>query len=89
MANTKKVGKKGIKHISLKAYKCTYTLDEIKRAYWSAFHKSGETFFDYLHDEKDCEESTFSYFVDFVKELTGLEWDDVHKLLRKYKHENT
>lgn len=64
-----------------------YTLDEIKDAYWRTFHKSGELWFNYLASVEECEESTFSHFVDFVKELTRLSWDEVWKLVGQYKEQ--
>lgn len=68
----------------------TYSLDEIKEAYWKTFHESGEWWFGMKdppphYDFND--EITMGYFGDFVKELTGLEWDAVHELLEKYQNE--
>src|SRR5277367_1403890 len=44
-----------------------YTLEQIKAAYWGQFHAQGEVFFDYLSNA--AEESTQSYFDEFLEEL--------------------
>jgi hypothetical protein len=48
----------------------TFTLEEIKKAYWTEFHEAGEVFFSYSN-EADSEETTESYWEDFVFALTG------------------
>ncbi len=47
----------------------TYTLEQIKKAYWKEFHKSGEWYFEYMDDEKTCEENTQSEWRDFEEAL--------------------
>lgn len=51
----------------------TFTLAEIKAAFWSEFHQSGEQFFLYpqmMASQQECEEATESYWRDFMDELT-------------------
>lgn len=47
----------------------TYTLEQIKRAFWEQFHESGETWFDYLGTEKENESYTQGEWKDFVEKL--------------------
>ena len=35
-----------------------YTLEQVKKAFWNNFHKSGEIFFNYGDTEKICNVST-------------------------------
>ena len=44
----------------------TYTLDEIKAAYWKEFHKSGEIFFDYLGPDEENDQCTEENWDSFV-----------------------
>ena len=46
-----------------------YTLDEIKRAFWATFHKSGEVFFNYLGSDEENEASTNDGWVEFSEHL--------------------
>lgn len=46
-----------------------YTLAEIKAAFWAEFHKSGEIFFPYGEDEDSAQETTQSFWDDFVAYL--------------------
>jgi len=62
-----------------------YTLDEIKEAFWEAFHETGECFFCYTHGEIESNEHTLYYFRILVESLTGLDWKDTCKLVEKYK----
>lgn len=50
-----------------------YTLKQVKEAFWAAFHKSGEMFFDTGGWRTDAEvnESTAHHYCDLEKELTG------------------
>lgn len=50
-----------------------YTIEQIKQAFWKTFHKSGEQWFDYLSEDKYCEQSTFENWKEFYENLTG-EW---------------
>lgn len=52
-----------------------YTLEQIKKAFWKNFHKSGETWFNYLGNERDNNESTED------------EWDSFKECLEEYKGE--
>lgn len=47
----------------------TYTLDQIKRAFWEKFHESGELWFNYLGNIQENTEVTQSEWEDFVEEL--------------------
>jgi hypothetical protein len=40
----------------------TYIEEAIRDAFWRAFHKSGEQWFDYLGDDDECEAATLSKF---------------------------
>jgi hypothetical protein len=47
----------------------TYTLEQIKKAFWEEFHESGELWFDYLGHEEENTECTNSYWDSFVETL--------------------
>lgn len=47
----------------------TYTIEEIKKAFWSNFHKSGETWFDYLGTDEENDASTNEEWDSFLNEL--------------------
>jgi len=47
----------------------TFTLEEIKAAYWAIFHKSGEQWFRYTSTERENEESTEREWKYFESEL--------------------
>jgi hypothetical protein len=49
--------------------KKTFSLDEIKKAFWDEFHKSGELWFNYLGTEEKNESSTESYWNSFLEKL--------------------
>lgn len=51
----------------------TYTLDDIKKAFWKEFHCAGELWFVYppFGDKMECEQSTESFWWDFVESLNG------------------
>ncbi len=55
----------------------TYTEDEIKAAFWKAFHESGELWFGYLgktpKEKADDEADTESYWLGLLKALRGEE----------------
>lgn len=50
----------------------TYTMEQIKDAFFKEFHKSGEVFFDYLGDDLSSHESTQAIFDDFAERLEVL-----------------
>jgi hypothetical protein len=47
-----------------------FDLDEIKKAFWKTFHKSGELWFSYFPPEQDCEDDTLDAWEDFLSYLT-------------------
>jgi len=47
----------------------TYTLDQIKKAFWAEFHLGGERWFNYLGDGIANHESTEAAWDDFYMEL--------------------
>jgi len=50
--------------------KQVYTIEEIKRAFWAQFHKSGELWFSYFEDEPDyCDYCTERYWEGFLSKL--------------------
>jgi hypothetical protein len=52
----------------------TYTLRQIKEAFWKEFHKSGEQWFSYFDDsEEENESCTNSYWEEFVEELEKID----------------
>jgi len=59
----------------------TYTLKQIKLAFWEVFHQSGEIWFGMKEYPNDADDICCSYYEDFVQALTGLEWDEVRKLI--------
>jgi hypothetical protein len=46
-----------------------YTLAEIKSAFWATFHEAGEIFFPYGEDREGNEETTASWWDDFLEAL--------------------
>lgn len=46
-----------------------YNIDQIKKAFWKIFHESGEIWFDYQSNEKDNNNCTNSYWIEFKEEL--------------------
>ena len=51
------------------ACSATFTLEQIKSAFRTEFHKSGELWFDYLGSEEECNASTELEWRDFVEAL--------------------
>jgi len=51
----------------------TYTMSQIKEAFFKEFHRSGEVFFDYLGDDLSAHESTQAIFDDFAQRLEALQ----------------
>jgi hypothetical protein len=47
----------------------TYTLTEIKRAFWATFHKSGELWFPYRGPDDHCDRATESSWEQFKQGL--------------------
>lgn len=46
-----------------------FSLEEIRRAFWARFHKSGEQWFTYFGSEADCESATNGFWAEFVEYL--------------------
>jgi len=51
----------------------TYTLEQIKAAFWKQFHKSGEAWFDNYNYEEECTHATDGYWRDFQEKLEAQE----------------
>lgn len=49
----------------------TYTREQIKKAFWDTFHKTGEQWFNYLGDDAENEETTNGYWYDFEENLAN------------------
>ena len=47
----------------------TFTLEQIKAAFWKEFHKSGELWFNYFGSEEECNASTEPAWRDFEESL--------------------
>lgn len=47
----------------------TFTLDQIRRAFWATFHRKGEVWFNYLGSDEECEGSTEDEWETFRSEL--------------------
>lgn len=47
----------------------TYTVDQIKAAFWKVFHKSGEHFFPYDDDEVAADRATQSTFDELLESM--------------------
>lgn len=50
----------------------TYTLAEIKKAFWGNFHECGEIFFSYLGDDESNEASTDAEWSGFSVHLESI-----------------
>ncbi len=46
-----------------------FTLDEVRKAFWAEFHKSGELWFNYFGTDQECDESTKGFWDDFKRRL--------------------
>jgi hypothetical protein len=46
-----------------------YTIEQIKKAFWEEFHKSGELWFEDIGTEEESAESTDGYWRDFKEYL--------------------
>lgn len=42
-----------------------YSSEQIRRAFWTTFHKNGEMFFPYVEDETENNDVTESYWREF------------------------
>lgn len=51
----------------------TYTIEQIKEAFWAEFHETGELWFDYLGTDETNNNSTSSHFQGFLERLQGHE----------------
>ncbi len=47
----------------------TFSLSEIKKAFWAKFHQKGELWFDYLGTPEENEEATTGSWEEFLQEL--------------------
>ena len=47
----------------------TFSLEQIKKAFWDNFHEGGEFWFEYLNSPDDNQESTDKHWEDFEKHL--------------------
>ena len=47
----------------------TYTIDQIKKAFWANFHESGELWFNYFDDDLQNQKSTEAEWNRFCEEL--------------------
>lgn len=47
----------------------TYTLTDIKRAFWAQFHQAGEVWFNYVGTPEENDASTESEWAEFVEHL--------------------
>ena len=47
----------------------TYTLAQVKAAFWKMFHRRGEMWFNYLGSERENEDCTRDYWDDFLEAL--------------------
>lgn len=47
----------------------TYTLEQIKKAFWEEFHESGELWFSYLGTEEENSEHTEYNWGEFLEKL--------------------
>jgi hypothetical protein len=59
-----------------------YTLDEIKEAFWTTFHKSGEWWFSYFSND---DWHTRCAFTEFLKALPGVDTETLDKELEEYR----
>ena len=50
----------------------TYTVDEIRAAYWKQFHEAGEFWFSNLGTSESNTRRTESYWKDFLEGLTKI-----------------
>ncbi len=60
----------------------TYTLDQIKSAFWEKFHETGELWFNYLGTPEENEEPTQRIWEEFVEELEKTGGGDDRSILR-------
>ena len=58
-----------------------YSLEEIRRAFWLTFHKSGKMFFDFMTDEDAniATECVWGAFQDGLK--SEVTWEDIARVL--------
>ena len=59
-----------------------FTVEEIRSAFYHAFHASGEAFFDYISSEQEQNDSTESYWIELEAELRRCR-DRALRFLRK------
>ena len=47
----------------------SFTLSQVKEAFWEQFHEAGELWFDYLSSKEDNESCTVSSWEEFLESL--------------------
>lgn len=52
-----------------------FSEEQIKKAFWEIFHKSGELWFNYFGTEEECNSYTENYWKDFIETLIKIEND--------------
>jgi len=65
-------------YLEMKDY---YSLEEIRKAFWLTFHKSGEVFFDFMSEESaiSTTQCVWEAFQDGLK--SEVSWEDITKEL--------
>jgi hypothetical protein len=53
--------------------KNTFTIDEIKKAYWEEYHEAGEIYFDHLGTPEENEKDTLDKWNCFLEALEEIE----------------
>jgi hypothetical protein len=56
----------------------TYSIEQIKKAYWLSFHKSGELWFNYLGDEEENTSCTEWNWREFEENLEQTDCNHEH-----------
>jgi len=56
-----------------KASAGSYTLEQIKAAFWAEFHETGELWFNYQGSPQENNEYTEGYWISFLENLVGEE----------------
>ena len=52
--------------------KTTFTLEEVKKAFWETFNESGELWFDYLDNAEENNKCTNEFWEDFLENLVEI-----------------
>jgi hypothetical protein len=56
----------------------SFTISQIKAAFWEQFHKAGELWFDYLGSEEDNQSCTNGSWEEFLESLEKSAQHSVH-----------